>query len=217
MATAMGAILRSVVLAAFCLLESGGYLLNLKSPVFWNKRSTMSNLRLSIRRNAVFAPKMNLGNVKPSEVGIGKAAPPTLRAIYDATSTFTDGELVVVRRGDGGECLGRIEQRNPEGTEYLICVDEANGKFVKESPLQIGKIPIKSPVYDHEAAFPPPASMKDAHINSFEEYSRLYRQSLDDPEAFWSSISKSFHWETPWHTLNKVNFDTTKGPISIEW
>ncbi len=99
----------------------------------------------------------------------------------------------------------------------MICVDETNGKFRKEDPLQIGKLLKKNPVFDHEATYSPPASMHGAHISTMDEYSRLYRQSLDDPQAFWSDISSQFHWETKWHTLNKVNFDTTKGPVSIEW
>ena len=45
----------------------------------------------------------------------------------------------------------------------------------------------------------------------------MYRESIDNPEAFWSEISAGFHWDKPWHTLNKVNFDVKKGPISIEW
>ena len=59
--------------------------------------------------------------------------------------------------------------------------------------------------------------MKGAHVGSMKEYKRMYRESIDNPQAFWSEISAGFHWDKPWHTLNKVNFDATKGPISIEW
>jgi hypothetical protein len=31
-----------------------------------------------------------------------------------------------------------------------------------------------------------------------------YKQSLEDPEAFWTEIGKDFHWEKKWDTLSKV-------------
>ena len=36
-----------------------------------------------------------------------------------------------------------------------------------------------------------------AHINSMEEYERLYRQSLDDPEAFWRDQAERLAWFQP--------------------
>jgi len=36
-------------------------------------------------------------------------------------------------------------------------------------------------------------------------------------QAFWSKISDEFHWEKRWDTLNDVNFDNAKGPVSIKW
>ena len=58
---------------------------------------------------------------------------------------------------------------------------------------------------------------KWAHIASMDEYRRMYRESIENPHAFWSAISDRFYWETKWHTVNKINFNTAKGPISIEW
>jgi acetyl-CoA synthetase len=43
----------------------------------------------------------------------------------------------------------------------------------------------------------------DARLNRLEEYHRLYRQSLDDPEAFWESVAKELHWFKPWHQLTQ--------------
>ncbi|KAK9811421.1 hypothetical protein WJX72_003702 [[Myrmecia] bisecta] len=59
---------------------------------------------------------------------------------------------------------------------------------------------------------------KGAHISSREQYDKLYRQSLDDPEAFWGDIAESFHWHKRWEKpFCRCNFDMNKGPISIEW
>jgi hypothetical protein len=68
-----------------------------------------------------------------------------------------------------------------------------------------------------DAVYEPPRRMKGALVQNMEEYNRLYKQSLENPEAFWSEVSERFHWETKWHTLHKTNFDTSKGPVKIEW
>ncbi len=50
--------------------------------------------------------------------------------------------------------------------------------------------------------FPPPKSFqRTALINSSEEYERLYRQSLDEPELFWGEAAKRHHWFEPWTSV----------------
>jgi len=70
---------------------------------------------------------------------------------------------------------------------------------------------------DEDALVPPPKEMAGAYVNSMEQYEKMYRESLDDPEAFWSKIGNEFHWEKRWNKLNEVNFDNDKGPVSIKW
>ena len=36
-------------------------------------------------------------------------------------------------------------------------------------------------------------------MNSMEEYQRLYRLSLDDPEGFWGEQAETLDWFHPWH------------------
>lgn len=45
----------------------------------------------------------------------------------------------------------------------------------------------------------------------------MYEESIEDPDKFWSKIAEDFHWEKKWHKLQEVNFDRSKGPISVEW
>src|ERR1041385_7491184 len=45
---------------------------------------------------------------------------------------------------------------------------------------------------------PPPSFAKNARINSREEYDRLYRHSIDDPEGFWGTQAQSLHWFKKW-------------------
>src|SRR3954462_14232291 len=37
-----------------------------------------------------------------------------------------------------------------------------------------------------------------AHIKSAEEYERIYRESVEQPEKFWARIASELHWFKPW-------------------
>jgi acetyl-CoA synthetase len=45
---------------------------------------------------------------------------------------------------------------------------------------------------------PPPEFSAHAHIKSMEEYDRLYKQSIEDPETFWAGVAKDLHWFKRW-------------------
>jgi acetyl-CoA synthetase len=52
--------------------------------------------------------------------------------------------------------------------------------------------------------FPPPAAFAAyAHIKSMDDYNRLYRQSIDQPEIFWGEVAGKFHWFKKWDTVLK--------------
>jgi len=56
------------------------------------------------------------------------------------------------------------------------------------------------------------------HIQSRQEYDTLYRQSLDNPDEFWSKQAENFYWKTKWSLpVTKSNFDTRSGRIFAEW
>jgi acetyl-CoA synthetase len=46
-----------------------------------------------------------------------------------------------------------------------------------------------------------------AHIKSMEEYERLYRLSLDNPDGFWGEQAKNLSWYHPWHTVLDADYD----------
>ncbi len=48
---------------------------------------------------------------------------------------------------------------------------------------------------------PPPEFREKAHIKSEEEYARLYRESLEDPEGFWGRVAKELFWFEPWEKV----------------
>ena len=45
---------------------------------------------------------------------------------------------------------------------------------------------------------PPPEFSLQAHINSVEEYERLYAEAEADPEKFWARIASELHWFRAW-------------------
>ena len=50
-------------------------------------------------------------------------------------------------------------------------------------------------VLKEERVFPcSPAFAADAHVKSADEYERLYRQSIEDPEGFWGGIGRELAW-----------------------
>ena len=53
-----------------------------------------------------------------------------------------------------------------------------------------------------------------AYVNA-EKYSDMYRQSLDDPEAFWRSETARIDWIKPWTKLSNSSFDAEN--FGIEW
>ncbi|MEO0065305.1 MAG: acetate--CoA ligase [Bacteroidota bacterium] len=50
-------------------------------------------------------------------------------------------------------------------------------------------------------------------INSFEEYQRVYKESVENPEAFWASIADNFVWRKKWDKVLDWNFTEPKN----EW
>ena len=52
-----------------------------------------------------------------------------------------------------------------------------------------------------------PSIAKRAHINSMEEYERLYRSSLDDPESFWAEQAKTLDWFHPWNQVVEADYE----------
>ena len=64
---------------------------------------------------------------------------------------------------------------------------------------------------------PPPALSAQAYIKSMEEYERLWRQSLDDPDGFWLEQAKSLNWfKFPTKSL-EYTWDTEKRIIEYTW
>ena len=57
------------------------------------------------------------------------------------------------------------------------------------------------------------AASQIPQIQSFDEYKKVYQESVKKPEAFWGDIAQSFHWFKPWDTTLEWTFD----PPKVEW
>ncbi|XP_014261784.1 acetyl-coenzyme A synthetase [Cimex lectularius] len=64
---------------------------------------------------------------------------------------------------------------------------------------------------------PNPALSQSSFVPTLDLYKSKYRESLDEPEKFWSEVYKQFHWETPYKNFCSYNFNKNAGPISIKW
>ncbi|MBI2421484.1 MAG: acetate--CoA ligase [Candidatus Hydrogenedentes bacterium] len=51
---------------------------------------------------------------------------------------------------------------------------------------------------------PPAAFASQAAIGTREEYDRLYKQSIDDPETFWGNVASELHWFKKWDRVRNA-------------
>ncbi|MGE5722655.1 MAG: acetate--CoA ligase, partial [Sphingomonadales bacterium] len=63
-----------------------------------------------------------------------------------------------------------------------------------------------------ERIAPPPAALLGSHCNS-DEYERLYRRSLEDPDGFWAEQARQIEWVTPPTKISNWTFN----PVDIKW
>ncbi|MBF0596504.1 acetate--CoA ligase [Faecalibacter rhinopitheci] len=50
--------------------------------------------------------------------------------------------------------------------------------------------------------------MNNLRINSFSEYKKAYKESIENPEMFWDNIAENFLWKKKWN--NTLEFDFSK-------
>jgi acetyl-CoA synthetase len=57
--------------------------------------------------------------------------------------------------------------------------------------------------------FPPSKEFSDkAHIKSIEEYEKLYKRSVEDPDGFWAEMAeKQLIWYKKWDTVSDWDFN----------
>ena len=68
---------------------------------------------------------------------------------------------------------------------------------------------------------PPPEFSQQAHVKSMDEYERLYKESVDDPDKFWSRVASELHWFKKWDKVLEWNCPWAKwfvgGQINLSY
>ena len=59
-----------------------------------------------------------------------------------------------------------------------------------------------------------PAGFENAHAGP-EDYTRLYAESINDPDGFWGREGKRLDWIAPYTKVKNTDF--TFGKVSIKW
>ena len=61
--------------------------------------------------------------------------------------------------------------------------------------------------------FPSSKWLKNSHINSIEQYKKMYEKSIDNPNEFWASVADRIHWYKRFDKVSDVNYEDAK----ISW
>lgn len=69
-------------------------------------------------------------------------------------------------------------------------------------------------VMEERRRFPPPREFSEkAYIDSIEKYNQMYKESIENPEAFWEKWAKEIDWISPWTKI----FEWDAENVKIEW
>lgn len=59
---------------------------------------------------------------------------------------------------------------------------------------------------------------KQAHIQSFKEYEKMWKESLEDPDTFWAKIAEEYvTWFKKWDKVLDYKFGNTPEELYIKW
>jgi acetyl-CoA synthetase len=59
---------------------------------------------------------------------------------------------------------------------------------------------------------------KMAYISGREAYDKLWKRSIEQPDAFWGEIASEYvEWFKKWDKVEEYNFDMRKGPIYLKY
>ncbi|MCS7194841.1 MAG: acetate--CoA ligase [Meiothermus sp.] len=70
---------------------------------------------------------------------------------------------------------------------------------------------IEAVLKEERVFYPSEAFQQKAHIRQLQEYEALYKESLEQPEAFWGRVAGELHWFQPWQKVLEWN------PPNAKW
>src|SRR5437868_258203 len=77
-------------------------------------------------------------------------------------------------------------------------------------------------ILQEQRKFPAPEAFAErAHIKSLEEYERVYKESVEEPEKFWGRVARELYWFKPWDRVLEWNSPWAKwfvgGQINLSY
>ena len=64
---------------------------------------------------------------------------------------------------------------------------------------------------EEKRVFPPPKELSEkAYIKSMEEYKRIYKESIENPEKFWGELAEQLDWYKKWDKVLVEDFTNAK-------
>jgi acetyl-CoA synthetase len=96
------------------------------------------------------------------------------------------------------------------------CASRESGGEIKKQ-VSIGDF--NSNIDPSDVYAPPSELAAKAHCKTFDDYKRMYVESINNPEKFWGDIAReNFHWQTPFKKVGPTyNFTKSKGKIELKW
>ncbi|MBN1277467.1 MAG: acetyl-coenzyme A synthetase, partial [Deltaproteobacteria bacterium] len=73
--------------------------------------------------------------------------------------------------------------------------------------------------FELKDVYPVPEEVKaKAYIKGKDEYEKLWKRSIDDPDGFWAEIASEYvEWFKKWDKVEDYNFDIKKGEIYVKY
>jgi acetyl-CoA synthetase len=71
-------------------------------------------------------------------------------------------------------------------------------------------ISITSMMEEKRVFNPPQEFSKKAYIKSLDEYKKVYKRSVDDPEGFWGEMAQQLDWYKKWNKVLVEDFGKAK-------
>jgi acetyl-CoA synthetase len=88
-------------------------------------------------------------------------------------------------------------------------------------PVADARTNIESVLHEDRKFECPEDFRRQAHIQSLEEYERIYRESVEQPEKFWGGIAGELHWFKKWDKVLEWNHPWAKwfvgGQINLSY
>ncbi|MFH1230419.1 MAG: acetate--CoA ligase [Planctomycetota bacterium] len=178
---------------------------------------------------------LRITEIHEKEKEVFDSPPLGLRVLGRYSTVGRRGGFIDIVEAESAEQLAALTLKFVGMVEYEIVplIETVSGKAFKlvsqyhgeivpmHGPIDIGpelieatEAPAIISVMQEVRKFMPPKELaKKAHIKTMEEYKKLYKQSIDDPDTFWAERAGELHWFKKWTKVRDSDF----ADASIKW